>query len=366
MKTITNKFTFTLISIFVFSLSFFAYTKPSDEYSYSERRHLVKCPQLSINSVLSGDFMEDFELYIQDQFPLRDQFRTLKAHSAYTLFNKIENNNIYMKDGYLSKLEYPVNNDMLNYACQLFDQLNNKYFTKNNQLYISIIPDKNYYLTLDSSILSMDYNHLYHTMISKLPYMQYIDIVPLLSIEDYYYTDTHYRQENLIDVSTHLLKQMGHDSSYEYEKVLGTNQFYGVYSGQSALDVKPDSLYYLTNDMMDDYIVKSYSHGKEEVIDLYNFDKLNSKDAYEFYLNGSESLLTIENKNATSSKELIIFRDSFGSSISPLLCEAYSKVTLVDLRYMSSTMLDKYIDFDDQDILFLYSTLVLNNSTSLK
>ena len=57
----------------------------------------------------------------------------------------------------------------------------------------------------------------------------------------------------------------------------------------------------------------------------------------------------------------MIFRDSFGSSIAPLLVQSYAKVTLVDIRYMRMEMLQRLIGFENQDVLFLYSTLVLNN-----
>jgi len=58
----------------------------------------------------------------------------------------------------------------------------------------------------------------------------------------------------------------------------------------------------------------------------------------------------------------VLFRDSFGSSIAPLFLENYSKITLVDLRYISKDVLENYIEFDKQDVLFLYSTLVLNQN----
>ena len=61
-----------------------------------------------------------------------------------------------------------------------------------------------------------------------------------------------------------------------------------------------------------------------------------------------------------------MFRDSFGSSITPLLIEGYSSITLVDIRYLASNRLGKYVDFTDCDVLFLYSTGVLNNSSTLK
>ena len=77
-------------------------------------------------------------------------------------------------------------------------------------------------------------------------------------------------------------------------------------------------------------------------------------------------MLTIENPRGQAGKELIVFRDSFGSSMVPLLVQDYAKVTLVDTRYISSELLDQFLDFHGQDVLFLYSTLILNSSSVIK
>ena len=84
------------------------------------------------------------------------------------------------------------------------------------------------------------------------------------------------------------------------------------------------------------------------------------------FLSGSLPLLTITNQAAETDRELILFRDSFGSSIAPLLTSGYRKITLVDIRYLHPDVLNRYIEFDGQDVLFLYSTLVLNHSETLK
>ena len=42
------------------------------------------------------------------------------------------------------------------------------------------------------------------------------------------------------------------------------------------------------------------------------------------------------------------------------------KVTLVDSRYISSELLDQFLEFRGQDVLLLYGTQILNNSSSLK
>ena len=78
---------------------------------------------------------------------------------------------------------------------------------------------------------------------------------------------------------------------------------------------------------------------------VYMLDRFGGLDGYDVFLGGAQSLLTIQCPNAKTDKELIIFRDSFGSSISPLFLGAYSKITVVDLRYINSALLGDYIDF---------------------
>ena len=43
-----------------------------------------------------------------------------------------------------------------------------------------------------------------------------------------------------------------------------------------------------------------------------------------------------------------------------------AKITLVDIRYLMPELLGRFVEFHGQDILFLYSTLVINNSTIIK
>ena len=50
----------------------------------------------------------------------------------------------------------------------------------------------------------------------------------------------------------------------------------------------------------------------------------------------------------------------------PLLIADYKTVTVVDIRYVASSFLPQLVEFHGQDVLFLYSTSVLNNSSTLK
>ena len=141
--------------------------------------------------------------------------------------------------------------------------------------------------------------------------------------------------------------------------------FYGVYYGQAALPVKPDKLYYLNNSVLEGCKVVSYDTGKAVETVIYNMDKANGNDAYEIFLSGTSALQVIENPAAPKERELIVFRDSFGSSLIPLLVDEYSKITVIDTRYVNSLLLGNLVDFHGQDVLFIYSTLILNNSMSM-
>ncbi len=358
-----NIITLLLAGTIIFGFALLGVLMPDGEISQSERRPLNQLPELIMKDLLSGEFTSDFEEYSADQFPLRDTFRRIKAYAVYYLFNQADNNGVYVKDGYASKLEYPLNEDSLSRAAQVFKKVYDKYLT-DSRVYFSIIPDKNAFMAEQNGYPSIDYAELSDIMTQSTPFMEYISIDHLLELEDYYQTDTHWRQERIIDVAEYLGNAMGTDVSAEYTNVPLDKPFYGVYSGQAALPLPAETLYYLTSDTLEGCSV--YDHETDKYIGVYDFAKADGQDPYEIFLSGSKSLMTIENPACDNGKELIVFRDSFGSSIVPLLIEGYSTVTVVDIRYMSSDMLGRFVDFHGQDVLFLYSTLVLNNSVTLK
>ena len=132
---------------------------------------------------------------------------------------------------------------------------------------------------------------------------------------------------------------------------------------EDPVEMEPEEMVVLRNTRLSQCRVFDFMTG--EYTDIYNMDKLSSPDLYDVFLSGGQPLLTIENPAGKADRELVIFRDSYGSALAPLLLESYGKVTLVDIRYMDSWLLERYVEFGNQDVLFLYSTLVLNDSDSL-
>jgi len=367
MKKNKNLIMLLVIALTAASFSSASWLKADGAYSDSERRPLAEEPDLTKETLLSGEYMSDIELHLVDQFPFRDKLRSIKALFSMYLFNKKDNNGLYTAEGHISKIEYPVNTKMVDYAQNKFDYLYKTYLKdKDVKVYLSLIPDKNYFLAEKNGFLSIDYNSFRDDFKNRMGYMTYIDIFDKLTLDDYYKTDSHWKQENITDVAEFIAQSMGADAKSEYIQKTLDNPFKGVYLGQSALPIEPDTINYLTNEVLDNCIVTYYDTGKPVTGDMYNMVKANGKDPYEMFLSGTSSLLTIENPNADTNKELVIFRDSYAGSIAPLLAPAYSKITLVDIRYIQSGFVGNFVDFNNQDVLFLYSTTLINNSTSMR
>lgn len=346
-------------------LTAFAWFAPAKELSEAERRPLSQMPAISGDSIWNGSFMEQFESYSLDQFPLRDSFRTLKSWFHLNILNQGDNNGIYLVWDYAVKQEYPLNVDSVNHAADRFNYLYEKYLT-NSDVYVAVIPDKGQYLAEDSGHLALPFGKLNTILLDRMPWATPIDLYGSLEAGDYYRTDIHWRQERILEAAQTLCNALGVTAPKleDYTITALHRPFYGVYYGQSALPMEPETMYLLESDLLKDCRVYDYESG--QYTDIYNMEKLDSRDLYDVFLSGSRSLLTIENPNASTDRELILFRDSFGSSIAPLLVQDYAKVTLVDIRYISSDLLDQFIDFHGQDVLFLYSTLILNNSSAIK
>ena len=194
----------------------------------------------------------------------------------------------------------------------------------------------------------------------SLPDATYIDITDTLSIGDYYYTDTHWRQEKLLPTAQKLCEAMGMTVPQEADftpKQL-ERLFYGVYYGQAALPMAAEPLYIMESGRLS--ACKVFNYANKTYSKVYDMRKQTSKDLYDVYLSGVQPLMRIENPMAKTDRKLVIFRDSFGSSLAPLLVQDYKEVILIDLRYADPAVVAAQVQFDGADVLIMHSSLVLN------
>ena len=344
------------------------------EISQSERRPLAAFPQLLIEKAgktsINPAFSDEFETWTADHFLAREQLRQVKGTAVFHIFSQMDNNGIFLVDGSAGKMETLNEASFQKSAEKIAAVIDRLPDTAN--VWYSIVPDKGYYLSGERKgiIPAIDYEKGAQILADKLGTENYIDLLPALSADSYYRTDLHWRQEAIGGVLSALSKAMGLENrlDQDFGNIPMEAPFYGAYYGQAAAPMQPDTLYFLISPSTDSAIVKAINTETLQMkpMDMYQIEKYTGIDPYDIYLGGVQPLITIENPDARTTRELFLFRDSFGSSLAPLITGAYAKITLIDLRYISASLLPQLVEFpEDCDVLFLYSTQVLNNSDIL-
>lgn len=336
---------------------------PDGEISGTEGRKLAQRPELTTESLASGEYGENLEAYFMDQFPLRDQLRTAMGTFRTGILGQKDNNGYYDENGWLCRMEFPLRPEQVQWAAKKIDTLCDRYF-RGGTVRWAVVPDKGQ-LT-DGGHPELNLEELRRLAAESLPAeLQEIPLRDLLTLEDYYRTDTHWRQEKLLPVADRILDSFEAGSPERDYTAHSLGLFTGVCYGQAALPAEPEELVYLTDVVTDSAVVTSA--GVQGTLPVYDLEKFRGMAGYNIFLGGAQAVVTMENPLAETDRELIMFRDSFGSSLAPLLLGSYAKVTLVDLRYISSEILEDYVDFQPgQDVLFLYSAPLWNSGTLLK
>ena len=357
-----NIITIVLLLAVLFGFCGWSILKPDEQRSVTERRALAQFPELNGTTLWNGSFMERFEAYSLDQFPMRDELRGVKALTALRLLRQKAYNGLYEQNGFIAKLDFPLDTASVDNAAERFRRVYDLCLQDAGAIYLSIVPDKNYYT--DAAYPKMDYAALIDRLTAAMPYADDIDLTGQLDLSSYYHSDPHWRQEALAPAAELLAQAMGTQLDASYETVTLDKPFRGSYTGQYPLPIAADAFCYLTNDTID--ACRVYDYEAEQWTTVYDLNAADGEDPYALFLSGSRALLTIENPNATTEMELILFRDSYGSSIAPLLAQGYAKITLIDIRYIVPELLSRFVDFTGKDVLFLYSATVLNSSNALR
>lgn len=273
---------------------------------------------------------------------------------------------VYVYQGYAVTTEAGYDQKSLDYAALKFQQLYDSYLTGNDgHIYLSVVPDKGSFTAPPEGYTPASAQETADTLLAQLDFVQYVDIAPGLTLEDYYRTDPHWRQECLVATAQTLAQAMDVPLAGDFQENAIDVPFYGAYAEKAGEPLVADTLRYLTGEVLDACTVYDYETDAQEP--LYDLSAVETDTPYDLYLQGSRSLLRIDSPLSASDKTLVVFRDSFGSSLIPLLAESYRTIYAVDIRYLSSQMVGRFLSFDgSEDVLFLYSTMVLQNSRTMK
>ena len=350
-----------IVFIGVFFILNFAIPEP--EILVSERRVPARFPVFSLKTISEGSFMSKFDDYAADRFVFRDAFRGIRAFTVFDIFMQTDKSGIY-RSSLVGLGEFRSTNRTA------FRQTSERIRTAADSLagydmniYYTIVPDKSSFA--ERYMPGFDLDAAESIITDVLSDYTYIRVAERISAESFYRTDLHWDQSKIAEAANFLLTSMGANA------IAGTNQtsvageFRGVYAGQLALPVDADVMTYADTPPLR----VSYLNDKTLEFDagpVYDIQRFAGVDPYDFFLRGPQPLIVIENDHAPD-RELYLFRDSFGSSLSALLAESYSRITVIDLRYIHLSLLEYFIEFTPgSDVLFIYSSQIFNNPSILQ
>jgi len=355
-----------LFCVFIFGFGIFFFIAPDKDFSEQENRYLSQFKAPTWETLVSGQFMEDFEDYVVDQFPLRDKWINLKAWGERIL-GKQENNKVYFgtdKQTLFAQFNYP--SDLLKrieYINKLGDKLN-------IPLYFSLVPDKSY---INSELLPNNAPNVDDgSMISDAQGMlsdkvNFIDLTKYLDRENAFYrTDHHWTTMGAFYAYQALGMAMnGTFTVPEGEPELVSDAFFGTtFSSAGTGWVTPDEMHVWVGE--DSGItVERYPEGRPIPGELYDESFLEKKDKYSMFLGGNQPLCILRNENATTDKKLMVVRDSYSDSLAPFLAQDYAEVHLIDLRYYKMPLPMYVMQNGIDEALVLYSNSNFSTDNNL-
>lgn len=279
------------------------------------------------------------------------------------LLRQPDENGLYCYRGSWVEAPDPQEEATMDWFANKLLSLQEEYLTEENRAFWALAPDKSCYAQ-GSGWPALDMAAMQQGLRQRLQRMEEVDLSPALSLEDYYLTDPHWRQERLEGVVGVLGDHMGFSVDFSQFTAHSSPGFYGFYSLQSGRSLAEEELVYLTSPFTEAARVESYQVPDEPRV--YHLEALSTDHPYNVFLSGASPVVAIRETGAGTGRELVIFGDSFASSLAPLLCGAYDAITILDIRYMAPQLIPEFVTFQNQDVLFLYSTSLANRRGILR
>ncbi len=332
-----------LFCVFLFGFGAAMLLLPDRKFSEQENRNLAQMPTLDFGELrllgksgnfFNGKFMEDFEEYVVDQFPLRDGWVQLKALGERAL-GKQENNKVYFgtdNQTLFAHFNRPPEEEL----AQRVEYVNQFAAKTDIPVYFALIPDKSYVWAgllpanapnVDDGSTLADAEALCSDGVT------WIDLKEAIQGDDAFYrTDHHWSTFGAYQGYMALAMAMNDSITLlDYEPKLVSDSFLGTtFSSCGAGWVEPDKMYtWVAEEGIE---VTRYPEGTPVPGELYDESFLEKKDKYSMFLGGNQPLCIIKNPEAAGGK-LLVIRDSYCDSLAPFLALDYQEIHLIDLRY---------------------------------
>lgn len=344
------------------------------KFSEEENRMLATKPKASVETVMSGKFMSQYEKYKSDQFLGRDFWVSLKTKADLLLGKKDSNGVFKGADGYLleeisvlDEASYKENMDAVTAFAARYPDLKMHMLIAPNAA--NILKEK-----LPAFIATEDQNaQLKRTEeIVSAAGIQWIDAAKTLNQhkneEIYYRTDHHWTTKGAYYAFQEAAGDLGilQEEMTAFVPHTVTEAFNGTLSATSGYErSRRENIDIYLPEKNDTKVVVNYVEEKEKSASMYSSEKLEEKDKYGMFLNGNHALVDIKT-TSEKNRRLLILKDSYANCFVPFLTPYYREIVLVDPRYYYGDLDDLIEEDRITDVLFLYNgnTFFTDNNLS--
>lgn len=326
--------------------------KKDEMFSDIENKVLAQKPILNSQSLMDGSYMDNFDKYATDQFPQRVNFIKMKNDIMHLLGQR-EFRGIYYKSGERLLEKFVYNNELVSKNIEYMNTISNYFKLESTGMFIptsiaiykDVIPP--YYISSDQDKVLKDIKNEF----SGEFYTPYSVLLKNRDKEIYFKTDHHWTQ-----YGAKLMYEDYYDKkvNFNYKKV--TSDFKGTYySKVLSSGIESDDIY-----AYEDLKWNNIQYDGKESKSLYDEEKLNGKNKYQYFLNGDPAMALIQGKGKG---EVLIFKDSFAHCYIPFLTREYSKIHVIDPRYSNINIVDYVSENKNiEKIYYIYSLSSLNSN----
>ena len=361
-----------LLLIFIFTAA--TLLRPQKERSETENRSLQKRPQLTWDSLISGEFAEKYEDYLSDQFILRDSWITLKTGVERTLLKQEINDVYFGADDYL--IEKHTGSFTSDTASQNIARLSAFLEQAVGQLgadhvtcmivpnAVDILRDR-----LPACADPYDEEDYLEQVRAAVPEGVWMDASAVLreaaspAGEDtsasqqpqlYYRTDHHWTTFAAYQVFEQWRREKGIGDAAAYTASAVTDSFEGTIAAKLGIHGRADTIErYDPAEPFDYYLV--YNQSDDIRNSVYQERYLETRDKYAYFYGGNYGLVEARMPDARTGRRLLIIKDSYAHCFAPFTYACFDEVDMVDPRYYNASIQQLISEKSYTDVLFLFN-----------
>lgn len=332
---------------------------PKKTFSEQEKRYLSEKPELTRESVLSGRFMDEAELWLTDHMPFREAFRSLYAGTSYAAGRRRIEGIYTATDGFLMEVlsKEELSGSLFRTNVEALSSFVTEVKEAGIAVYIMPVPPSGAMQSAKLPALVPMYDltgarQYFTEQVGEA----YLDLTTVLTEEtDYYRTDHHWSAEGAYKAYAFWQEKRGIACMpiESLSRALVSEGFFGTFYAKAPLPwIKGDKVYAYS--ALSETGKLTVTADGRNLSGLFDETKLGSRnDAYTYFLGGNYGKLLIRRESASGGK-LLVIKDSFANCFLPYASMDFNEVHAIDLRYFNGSVQEYIRENGITEVLCLF------------